>query len=201
MSISNKIYTIGHSTHAISFFIILLQQNDINCLIDVRSTPYSRWQPQFNQQPLAYSLELENIAYFFLGQELGARSQDSDDYLDGKVQYDRLASTEAFLSGIDQVIRESKHSKVALMCAEKDPLECHRTLLVAKALEARAFEIVHILADGGLETNAESMTRLLKLMKMPEQTLFESRADLVEMACKKQESIIAYRNPTEVNAA
>ena len=90
----NGLYTIGHSTHPLAKFINLLLTHNIPCLCDVRSAPYSRWQPQYNREPLASALRLHEIDYLYLGAELGARSDDRSCYEYGKVVYRRLASTE-----------------------------------------------------------------------------------------------------------
>jgi len=83
-------YTIGHSTHPLEYFIGLLSRHGITALCDVRSKPYSRINPRFNRESLKKSLEESRISYLFLGRELGARSEDPHCYQGGKVQYDRL---------------------------------------------------------------------------------------------------------------
>ena len=190
---NDTIYTIGHSNHTGEHFISLLQRFRIDLLVDVRSTPYSQWHPQFNKEQFSLFLKANNIGYLFLGRELGARSDDKSCYIDGQVQYALLARTPLFQSGIECVLERSEQFIIALMCAEKEPLECHRSLLVGKALADRGKRLCHIHANGRLETEDEAMSRLLQLMNMPELTLFESRDDLIDLACKKQERIIAYQ--------
>jgi len=129
------IFTIGHSTHPAERFIALLKQHDITALADVRSKPYSRMNPQFNREDLKKALSESGIAYVFLGKELGARTEDRSCYHEGKVQYGRLAQTELFRHGLDRVQEGAKKYRIALMCAEKDPLVCHHTILVARHLE------------------------------------------------------------------
>ena len=191
---SNTIYTVGHSSHTSEHFVSLLRRFRIDLLVDVRSTPYSQWHPQFNKEQFSLMLKAGNIDYLFLGRELGARSDDKSCYTDGQVQYSLLARTPLFQSGIECVLERSRQFTIALMCAEKEPLECHRSLLVGKALADQGKQLCHIHADGSLETEYEAMSRLLALMNMPELTLFESRDDLVDLACKKQERIIAYKD-------
>lgn len=186
------VFTIGHSTHPIEAFIGLLRQHQIEALVDVRSSPYSRFNPQFNKPALEQSLRETGIKYVFLGRELGARSDDPSCYEGGRVIYARLADTELFRSGLDRVLRGAEQYRVALMCAEKDPLECHRTLLVARALHERGVAIVHILADGRLEPHEDAMTRLLDVVGLPHEDLFRSRAELVAEALAKQEKRVAY---------
>lgn len=187
-----EILTIGHSTHPIERFVALLKEHGVTALADVRSAPFSRFNPQFNKDVLQKSMKEAGIAYIFLGKELGARSNDPSCYENGRVQYDRLARTEAFHSGIARVRKGAQEYRVALMCAEKEPLECHRTLLVAKALEREGEAVVHIHGDGHLERHADAMRRLLDLTGMPHGDMFASEADLIEEASRRQEAKVAY---------
>jgi uncharacterized protein (DUF488 family) len=188
----NLVYTIGHSTHSIEEFLDLLRKHGVTALADVRSTPFSRFNPQFNKDTLQETLAAHGIKYVFLGRELGARSDDPACYEDGRVQYARLARAASFRAGLDRVVQGASGYRVALMCAEKDPLECHRTLLVARALADLGVEIAHILADGSLETHETAMTRLLGVVGVPAQDLFSSRDQLIEKAMARQEQRIAY---------
>lgn len=188
------IYTIGHSNHSVEAFVGLLQRHAINTLVDVRSSPYSRLYPQFAKESLARSLEESGLAYLFLGRELGARASDPNCYDHGKVSYERLARTPQFERGIARLLEAAVTQRVALMCAEKDPLTCHRTILVARALEARGVEVIHILADGELESETAAMARLLDLVKLPQDDLFMSREELIAKACEIQGAKIAYVN-------
>lgn len=189
---ANPVFTVGHSTHTLEVFIGLLRQHEITALADVRSSPYSRYNPQFNRETLAKALQTQGIKYVFLGHELGARSDDPTCYENGRVQFDRLAKTELFRSGIDRVIRGANDHQVALMCAEKEPLECHRTILVSRALDELGVPVKHILADGRLEMHESTMGRLLDLVGLPQQDLFLSREELVAKALAQQEERVAY---------
>jgi uncharacterized protein (DUF488 family) len=189
------IYTIGHSNHPIERFLALLQQHEITAIADVRSTPYSRRNPQFNSKALAAALEARSIAYVSLGKELGARSEDPSCYEDGQVQYRRLAQTPLFNQGIERVMTGTERYRIALMCAEKEPLDCHRTLLVSRALETKGAAIIHILADGGTETHHETMLRLVDRTLLSKDDLFADRAQLIEAACAIHEQKIAYQLP------
>jgi len=188
----NLIYTIGHSTQPISSFLDLLKANAVSVVADVRSSPFSKYQPQFNRDSLQTELRQSGISYVFLGLELGARSADPSCYVDGRVQYDRLAQAPEYSDGINRLAEGAKSHSIALMCSEKDPLECHRTLLVSKSLVERGVQIKHILADGTLETYDDALTRLLRQMKLPEQDLFRDRSEILSEALKKQEFKIAY---------
>jgi uncharacterized protein (DUF488 family) len=188
----HTVLTIGHSTHSIDAFIALLRQHGVTALADVRSAPFSRFNPQFNKEALVSSLKAHGIKYVFLGRELGARSDDRSCYENGRVQYARLARTELFHSGLDRVMRGAHEHRIALMCAEKEPLECHRTLLVARALVGHGVAVDHILADGRLETHGDAMVRLLAVLGLLHEDLFRSRQELIAQALALQEERIAY---------
>src|SRR5580698_7240815 len=186
------IYTVGHSNHSIEKFIGLLTANGITAIADVRSQPFSRRNPQFNKDRLTASLALSGIAYVFLGKELGARSEDPSCYEDGRVQYPRLAQTPAFKAGIERLLAGAQNYRLALMCAEKEPLDCHRTLLVSRALDRLGMPIAHILADASIEPQENTMARLVRMVGLSKDDLFHEDADLVTQACKLREQRIAY---------
>lgn len=187
-----RVFTVGHSTHALEDFVSLLKQHGVDAIADVRSVPYSRWQPQFNREGLAETLKAWGIAYVFLGKELGARSDDPQCYENGQVQYRALAETPLFQSGIKRVRDGSRHRRIALMCAEKDPLDCHRTILVARELVASGLNVTHILEDGSLEPHDEAMKRLSEQLRLPAQDLFLTPDELEHRAYAAQEQRIAY---------
>lgn len=186
------VLTIGHSTHAIEVFVALLQQHHVSAVVDVRSAPYSRFNPQFNRKAFAGALGRQGIEYVFLGGELGGRPDDPACYENGRIRYRRVARTERFRGGIDRVLRGMHRYRISLMCAEKEPLECHRTLLVARALDERGVDVAHIHADGSLEMHADAMDRLLDILKLPRGDLLETREDLIAAAISRQEERIGY---------
>lgn len=190
--IEATVLTIGHSNHSIERFIELLRANGVTALADVRSKPYSRFNPQFSRQPLERALRDAGIFYVFLGKELGARSEDPACYDGGRVSYDRLSQTALFREGIERVKKGMVQHRIALMCAEKEPLECHRTLLVSRALERDGVPVAHILADGALESHHDSLIRLLAVVGLPAKDLFKSQDELIKDACMKQELRVAY---------
>jgi uncharacterized protein (DUF488 family) len=192
MSQQGPIFTIGHSTHSLAAFVALLQAHGVSMLGDVRSAPFSRFNPQFNKTDLETGLKRHGIGYMFLGRELGARSNDPSCYENGRVRYERLARTDAFRQGIERVMCALQEHRLALMCAEKEPLDCHRTLLVARALEAEGLSIAHILGDGRLETHGDAMERLLDVTGLPHEDLFCSHQELIAQALARQEERIAY---------
>jgi len=191
----DPVFTIGHSTQPIEAFVDLLRKHSITAVADVRSAPYSRFNPQFNREALARVLAAHQIRYVFLGRELGARSDDPSCYIGGRVQYERLARTQEFHEGLERVVTGAKEHRIALMCAEKEPLDCHRTLLVARALTERGVAVHHILSDGRAEAHEDTMTRLLDLLGLPRQELFRGRDQLLEEALAMQEERIAFVDP------
>ena len=190
--LTRKIFTVGHSINPIEKFLRLLEMHYITALADVRSSPYSRLNPQYNQKVLQQSLKRQGISYVFLGKELGARSDNPNCYKEGKIQFSRLADTELFKQGIERITKGVDDHKIALMCAEKEPLSCHRAILVSRELEKTGLSVAHIHSDGHLETHDDAMTRLLSVIGIPEFDLFSSREQLVEEACALQEQRIAY---------
>ena len=188
----SPIFTIGHSTHTFEAFVALLKQHGVTALADVRSAPFSRFNPQFNKDALELGLKAQGIKYVFLGRELGARSDDRSCYENGRVQYARLARTDLFHRGIERVLRGAHEHRVALMCAEKEPLECHRTLLVARALDEQGVAVDHILSDGRLEAHRDAMERLLDVTRLPHEDLFRSRQELIAQALARHEDRVAY---------
>lgn len=186
-----RILTIGHSNHPFETFAALLRQNDVTAIADVRSAPYSRFTPHFNKDALQRDLKAVGIKYVFLGRELGARSEDPSCYEHGRVQYGRLARSPLFHEGLERLVRGAVGHQIAVMCAEKEPLECHRTLLVARALEERGVMVAHVLADGRVESQGEAMVRLLDVLGLRED-LFRSRSELIQEALARQEQRIAY---------
>lgn len=187
-----ELFTIGHSNHQVERFIDLLQMHSINAICDVRSHPYSRHNPQFNLEVLQPRLKENNIAYVFLGSELGARSNDKSCYSNGKVQFNCLSQTHVFKEGIKRVKTGMDSYRVALLCAEKDPLMCHRTILICRYMRNEGVLIKHILADGSIETNAELEERLMGLLKIPQDDLFMDHEQLVNRAYDMQSDKIAY---------
>jgi uncharacterized protein (DUF488 family) len=195
------VFTIGHSNRTLQEFLALLVENELTAVADVRSQPYSRMNPQFNRESLAEFLGKHEIAYVFLGEELGARSRDPACYVDGKVQYDALARTKLFEHGLDRLEKGTLRYRLALMCAEKEPLACHRFILVARHLARRGFLLRHIIDPGVVEDHEASITRLLVELQMDSMHLFGTQDDLVELAYERQAARIAFSQGETVEAA
>jgi uncharacterized protein (DUF488 family) len=186
------IYTIGHSKHPIDRFISLLRPQGITAVADVRSTPFSRFNPQFNREKLKQSLAAEGIQYVFLGEELGARSKDRSCYENGRVSYERLARTELFQEGLRRLKAGMADHTIAILCAEKEPLDCHRTILVSKHLAAAGIPVRHILDSGAVEPHEDTLARLRHTLGISDNDMFRSIEQLNEEAYEKQGQRIAY---------
>lgn len=194
MNSSKQLFTIGHSNLGIDDFISLLHQYQITAIADVRSHPYSRYLPHFNKSTLQSTLANTGIRYVFLGQELGARPNDLSCYVNGKALYQKIAATELFSQGIHRILKGLETSKIALMCAEKDPITCHRTILVCQHLRKYGLEINHILNDGSLESHQHLEKRLLSLHGLDQSQLSQPKqlslfADLTSLGSWVNSSI------------
>jgi uncharacterized protein (DUF488 family) len=188
--------TVGHSTHTLEYFVQLLKLHSVQAVCDVRSIPFSRHNPQFNREALRRELKRLGIFYGFMGKELGARSDDQSCYVDGRVQYNYLAEAPRFLRALRRVRNGLDAYRVALMCAERDPITCHRTILVCRELRSPDLNIEHILADGNIETNEAAEKRLMTILGI-QPDLLHSERDCVELAYDRQASIIAYVKPPQ----
>ena len=188
------VLTVGHSNHPPETFVNLLARHGVDEVVDVRSAPYSRYTPHFNHDALQNMLDDIGIGYTYLGGELGGRPADRSCYdADGRVVYDRVAATDSFDGALRQVIRVADENRLVILCTEKEPLECHRTLLVARALAERGVAVAHIQADGSLEIHDDAMSRLLDLHKLPPHgDMFRSRSDVISEALTRQANKFAY---------
>jgi len=151
-----NVLTIGHSNHAIEHFLELLRLHSVQVVADVRSSPYSKYSPQFDHEPLMKSLRDAGFQYVYLGAELGGRPR-GEDYYDstGRVLYEKVAGSAAFQDGIKRLEGGLEQHKVAMMCAEEDPAGCHRRLLITRVLVDRGAAVTHIRGDGRLQTEEE----------------------------------------------
>ncbi len=150
------IFSIGHSNQSIETFLALLRQHGIQVLVDVRSSPYSKYVPHFNSTKLAVTVEQIDIEYKFMGQELGGRP-DGDEFYDADdhVLYKRVAESALFLKGIQRLMDIGAASHTAIMCSEEDPAICHRHLLIGHVLTEQGVDLLHIRGDGHLQNEKD----------------------------------------------
>jgi len=187
-----SIYTIGHSNHSIEVFLSMLASREVTAVADVRSQPYSRYAPQFNRENVKVALNSAGLVYVFLGRELGARSEDPACYVDGKVSYDRLARSSLFQAGLARLVDVASTHRIAIVCAEKDPLTCHRAILICRQLVAQGIEVNHILEDGSLESHEAAISRLVAEEGLGGPDLFRTRADAILEAYENRGRKIAF---------
>lgn len=190
------IFTIGHSNHSLTNFLSLLALHEITALVDVRSNPASSYTPHFSRTELEPNLTEGGISYVFLGNQLGGRTTNPGCYVKGRLQYAMLAREPAFESGIVRLKVGANQFRLALMCSEKDPLRCHRSLLVARRLHQDNIHVDHILASGKLESHRELENRLLALCGLSEIDMFRSRQEGIDDAYKIQGGRVAYADET-----
>ena len=195
-----EMFTIGHSNHTIEHFIGLLTTHHISAVADVRSSPYSEYSPQFNREAIQQKLRDAHIEYIFLGRELGARRTEEDCYVNGQAAYGAVRSLPAFRSGLNRILEGIEQYIVSLMCAEADPLACHRTILICPELKMLCLDmkITHILGDGSLESHEEAERRLIRLHRLQPELFGEltSLSGLIERAYDMQAERIAYKKMT-----
>lgn len=191
---AKDLFTIGHSNHSIFDFLRLLRSQGVTAVVDVRSHPASRFQPQFNREVLAADLKKTKIAYVFLGLELGARRAETTCYVNDRADYRLIAELPIFQEGLQRLREGMGKYRIALMCAERDPIDCHRAILVCRHLRKEDIVIRHIREDGRLETHEALEERLAESLKI-EPDLFDGGRDpedLIERAYDAQGEKIAY---------
>src|SRR5262249_17638429 len=157
-----RLLSIGHSNHAIETLLRLLQDAGVTAVADVRSRPVSGRYPQFNRSELESALRSSDILYVFLGDLLGGRPGQPSVYDgEGRVDYERVRATAFFQRGLDRLIAGAEEHRIAMLCAEEDPLDCHRGLMIAPALVERGIAPSHLRGDGSLDTTETTERRLL----------------------------------------
>ena len=191
------IYSIGYSNHLPDVFVELLRGHGVTAVADVRSSPYSR-RRYYCRQPLAELLADEGIEYVFLGEQLGARRDEAECYVDDQAVYERVAKLPQFVAGIERLLTGAEKYRIAMMCGERDPLDCHRGVLITPALVDAGAEVQHILADRSLEHHTETEQRLIDLLGLD--PLFDGaldRASLLARAYAERGRQLAYRREPE----
>jgi uncharacterized protein (DUF488 family) len=173
------LFTIGHSNHGFEHFLGLLRRHDIEAVADVRSRPYSRFVPHFSKDRLARLLGQEGLGYLFLGAELGGKPQGGETAASDMAYQGRVRQP-AFGKGIDRLLEATRTQRIALMCRERDPLDCHRLHLICRYLAPGGPDIRHILPDGALEAQAATERRLLARAGPEDLPLFQDLAQTAE---------------------
>ena len=168
----HPLFTIGHSNHSIERFLALLRRHSVEAVADVRSRPYSRFVRHFAKDRLARILADEGVGYLFLGRELGGKPV-RDDPPQARLDYQARIREPSFQRGIETLLHAVAERRVALLCRERDPLECHRLHLICRYLEPMALDIRHILPDGEVEAQAATKRRLHEGLEARQLGLFD----------------------------
>lgn len=193
MNVNNaKILTVGHSSLSYDRFLELVKRAGVTAIADVRSSPYSRLFPQFNQNALSNDLRADGISYVFMGDELGGRPKDSNLYCDGIADYERMSTTAAFKKGLSRLTIGAKDHRIAVMCSERNPLDCHRCLLVGRALAQRGLDVGHILSDGSVIGQSEIEDQLLEMAGQADDDFFAPRSERLAQAYRNRSRKVAF---------
>jgi len=187
------LFTIGHSNVPIERFVALLQQAGVTALVDVRSVPLSRRFPWFSKNNLARALARESIDYLSMGDVFGGRPRDQRLYRDGVADYEAMANEPQYLDGLARLTAEASRSRVCLMCAEREPLDCHRCLLVARSLAERGLAIGHILHDGAIEPHAETEQQLIARADEDCDLFASGQRERLAAAYRRRAQAVGYR--------
>jgi uncharacterized protein (DUF488 family) len=186
------VFTIGHSNYPVDDFVDLLRRASVNAVADVRSVPFSRRSPQYNRRALESSLKEQGIEYRFFGKALGGRPSDPKLYVGGTADYEAMAQTDNFKNGVDRVLKGASKHRLALMCSEQDPIECHRCLLIGRALSELDARVQHILPDGTCQSQREVESRLLDLNRQANHDFFVPPEEQLQRAYRDQGMRVAF---------
>ncbi|WP_226635224.1 DUF488 family protein [Novosphingobium profundi] len=187
-----EVLTIGHSTLPYERFRGLLRLASVTAVADVRSAPFSRHFPHFNRDALRDELRKDNVAYVFLGEQLGGRPKGQRFFYNGVADYEKMAETIDFARGLDRVIEGAKKFRIAMMCSEHDPLDCHRCLLVGRALHERDVRVRHILSSGDIVGHQQVENRLMEMSGKSDIDLFEPPAKRLSAAYRERAMKVAF---------
>jgi uncharacterized protein (DUF488 family) len=193
MTGASSILTIGHSNHSAERFVELLNSVGVTAIADVRSVPVSRFAPHFNKEALATLLSTRSVLYRFLGNALGGRPTSPSMFTAGIADYEKMASQESFRAAMAKLIEATQRHRIALMCAEADPLDCHRCLLIGRALVSAGVDVGHILASGEIMTHGKVEDRLLEDEELTETSLlFKTHQERLTEAYRSRSRKVAF---------
>ena len=194
----SSFFTVGHSNHDIDIWLALLRQHEVEVAVDTRSSPYSKYVPQFDKELMQRSLEQAGIRYLFLGAELGGRPAEPAYYdASGRVLYSRLRDDARFQAAIARLEDGMERFRVALVCGEEDPAHCHRRLLIGRVLTEHGHTMLHIRGDGRVESDATVATESGKSLVDPQGELF---AEIEEDKWRSTASVLPKRAPASSSA-
>jgi uncharacterized protein (DUF488 family) len=193
------VFTIGHSIHSLEKLVNLLKRNRIEVVVDIRSQPYSRNVPHFNKDNLEKEIKKSGLKYLFLGKELGGRPSERQFYdQEGFVLYSKIAESPEFKTGLERLLNGIERFRVALMCSEENPMNCHRRLLVGRVLASVGVEVLHIRADGSIQSEEQILSDQYKRNgDMNQQSLFVGEEPL---EWKSTQSVLQRKPPNNSSA-
>ncbi|WP_210161578.1 DUF488 domain-containing protein [Methylobacterium sp. B1] len=187
-----EVLTIGHSTLPYERFLSLLRQASVTAIADVRTAPFSRHFPHFNRDLLRDQLRQDDVAYVFLGEELGGRPKGKQFFCDGVADYEQMAKTDSFTRGLNRVVDGAEKYRIAMMCSEHDPMDCHRCLLVGRALHERGVSVRHILSGGQIVDHRQIEDKLMDMAGKSDIDLFEPPAKRLAAAYRDRAMKVAF---------
>ncbi|MER8382663.1 DUF488 domain-containing protein [Mesorhizobium sp. M0185] len=187
-----EVLTIGHSTLTYERLLHLLRQASVTAVADVRSAPYSRHFPHFNRDSLRKELALDQIEYRFVGEALGGRPTNTGFFCEGVADYEKMAKAPNFERGLALIAEGAKKHRIAMMCSEHDPLDCHRCLLVGRALNDRGLAVRHILSNGQIIGQSDIESKLLELAGATDDDLFDPSHKRLAFAYRQRAMKVAY---------
>ena len=194
----SNFFTLGHSNHDIEAWLTLVRQHGVEVVVDTRSSPYSKYVPQFDKELIQLSLEKEGIRYLFLGEELGGRPANPSYYdAKGRVLYSRLRDDARFQAAVARLESGMERFRIALLCGEEDPAHCHRRLLIGRVLTEHGHSMIHIRGDGRLETDEAVAAEAGKPLVGNQPALF---AELDEDQWRSTASVLPKKAPASSSA-
>ena len=198
-----EIYTLGHSNYPFDKFIEILKKYDINCVVDIRSTPYSKYNTQYNKEFLHETLKNLGYTYIYMADEFGAKRRTRNSYNDeGYADFDKVILEEDFKKGIERLkVGCAKNYKIVLLGAMQEPIRCPRAILLGRELIKEGFNVKHIMHEGDLKTQDELEEQLLeKYFEERNQLTMDSllgnamsREDMIKESYKLANKEIGYR--------
>ncbi len=192
MTAHAPLFSIGHSNHDYERFLALLKAAQVTAIADVRTQPYSRHTPAFNADALKSSLKNDGIAYVFLGQPLGGRPSNKALYCEGVADYEKMAGEAEFHDGLERLLKGAQDHRIAMMCSEQHPLDCHRCLLIGRALLQKDRDTQHILPDGSHISQSQIEIQLLELSNKVQDDLFADATQRLNIAYAQRARKVAF---------
>jgi uncharacterized protein (DUF488 family) len=195
-----EVLTVGHSTLSYEEFLGMLRRANVTAVMDVRSAPHSRHVPHFSRNALRDELQLDGIDYWFVGGKLGGRPNDTKFYCDGVADYEKMSQSDDFRHGLLLVLEVAKNRRLALMCSEQDPLDCHRCLLIGRALSNQGVQVRHIVRGSTVLSQDDIEERLLTQERDQRPDLFRPRAERLADAYRRRAQKVAFADSAMIRS-